>query len=123
MKLLDGEQPLVQGEDLQSVEKEEEQGVFLRKAIEQWVEKEFMEWGLNYVLQHEIFETKIKETMWKDLKFKIFLVWDGNHHVEAWMSCVHEAWSHIPSCHVHVRSQFLVIGKNQEGELLLAMKS
>ncbi|MCO5612375.1 hypothetical protein L7F22_066642 [Adiantum nelumboides] len=43
------------------------------------------EWGPNWVQEHEKFEDEIRGTEWEDLKDKKFLVWDGNHHVKAWI--------------------------------------
>lgn len=48
------------------------------------------EWEGNWLLQHEAFDNEVDGTEWDDLKGKKFLVWDGNHRVRAWMSCIHE---------------------------------
>ena len=51
---------------------------------------DMQDWGPNWVLQHEAFKNEMASTEWEDLQGKKFLVWDGNHHVKAWMSHIRE---------------------------------
>ena len=51
---------------------------------------DMQEWGPNWVLQHEAFKNELACIEWEDLQGKIFLVWDVNHHVKAWMSRIRE---------------------------------
>ena len=75
-------------------------------------------WSTNWVLANNQFEEQLNGD--NDLKIfsgKMFMVWDGNHHLQTWLPIINSEHGAEPRWHYAVESIVLVI----QGELASAI--
>lgn len=58
---------------------------------------------------------------WSDMQGRMFICWDGNHRLVAWMEAIHEEFACDISKHVSIRASFIQPDVETGMELLSSM--